>query len=280
MVQITIASKDFKRRDGEFRFAIDPLEKETKRVLGFNVRLDSSYEGKLFSGQIGSGDPRLDDAFREFLSESNLLNDDKKELVYEVIDNLHNQSMVTELIKNKEYRDAAEIINYPYLKSKTFLDALYQVYGRVEGLIVRDAFNRNLYLHTGELGAPMQAMQKCLDELYSHWGIDVEAHRTLSRPVRPLNFDDFSQRIRQDYPKAMISKRLEGYLRVRLSVSADGRPTACHLQSPLNDETFNRTACDTLMEHAQFSPALDAVGRPIASFFQTSIVYRLSTARR
>ena len=39
---------------------------------------------------------------------------------------------------------------------------------------------------------------------------------------------------------------------------------------------FQQVACDTLMRYARFDPALDADGNTIASFYTTTIQYRVS----
>ena len=51
------------------------------------------------------------------------------------------------------------------------------------GVLIERAFSDPLFLRTGNLHPAMEAMRSCLDDLYSHWGIDVEAHRTLRRPA-------------------------------------------------------------------------------------------------
>ena len=50
------------------------------------------------------------------------------------------------------------------------------------------------------------------------------------------------------------------------------------MQSPINDEAFERIACGNMMRHANFSPALDRQGQPIASVYQTAILYVLGFA--
>lgn len=279
-VQLTIASKDFKRRDGRFEVAILPFDTEPAEQPGFNVRLGDGYEGKLFADRIGANDDRVTAPYRAFVTTTPSLTEEQRRLVLEATDNLDNVRVISRLLRNADYQAGARIANDAYLGSPEFLEILSTMRSEVQAIRIEDGFDRDLHLMVGELRAPMEAMRACLDELYSHWGIDVAAHRSLRRPVIPVNFDEVVQRVSRDYPAQMVRKGLEGYLRIRLAVSAEGQPTACHLQSPLNDEVFNRTACQTLMQRARFSPALDANGQPIASFFLQSIVYTLSAGRR
>lgn len=71
----------------------------------------------------------------------------------------------------------------------------------------------------------------------------------------------------------MLRDGQQAMLRVRLGVSAQGAPTECHMQLRMAEEDFEGTACEDLLEHARFEPALDAGGKPIASYWITAITY-------
>jgi hypothetical protein len=120
----------------------------------------------------------------------------------------------------------------------------------------------------------MEAMTLCLGELEAHWGVDVEAHRTLTRAAEPRDYDKLVREMVKDYPGEMARRRIPAYLRVRLDVSAEGMPTGCHMQSAINDESFGKKACDNMMRFARFYPALDAQGSSIRSYYQVSVVYQ------
>jgi hypothetical protein len=59
-------------------------------------------------------------------------------------------------------------------------------------------------------------------------------------------------------------------------IATDGKPSSCDVQIEAPSPSFQKTACDVLMRYAKFEPALDAQGQPIASYFITGILYRLS----
>jgi hypothetical protein len=69
-----------------------------------------------------------------------------------------------------------------------------------------NAFREDVVLTTGSLRAPMDAMRGCLDELLTHWGIDVEAHRQLASPVLPLQMDDWARSVYDVYPSRMVQR--------------------------------------------------------------------------
>jgi hypothetical protein len=57
---------------------------------------------------------------------------------------------------------------------------------------------------------------------------------------------------------------------MRLLVSAEGKPTACAVIRPSLEPKTNDAICKALMAKAQFFPALDAQGQPMASYWVTS----------
>jgi hypothetical protein len=140
---------------------------------------------------------------------------------------------------------------------------------KMTGLTLIDAFERDLTLRTGSLDLPMQAMDQCLEELTSHWDIDVVAHRDLYRAARPQNQASMSRRLR--FPPGLWQRGASGIVNIRMAVSAEGRPTACHVQMALSDPAFERETCDTLLEHLRFRPALDKNRQPLPSYWTTSV---------
>lgn len=145
----------------------------------------------------------------------------------------------------------------------------------IAGIMISGAFREPIYLQTGSLHPAMNAMRTCLDELLTHWGIDVEAHRNLLRPVRPLDMDRWSRELITRYPHNLLRQGEQAYVRIRLNVTPEGRASDCNVQTRLNNEEFDTLACELMLEHARFEPALDRNGDPIASYWLTSVIYRI-----
>lgn len=124
---------------------------------------------------------------------------------------------------------------------------------------------------TGSLGEPFAALRTCMDELLTHWGIDVERHRALSRKAVPIQAEDWFHS--SDYPPSLLRKGAQGMVHFRLSVDSEGRASACHIQRSTRPEGFDEAACDVLMRRARFKPALDAAGKPIASYYIASVQF-------
>lgn len=148
-----------------------------------------------------------------------------------------------------------------------------QFAAQTDTLVVRGAFQSEIALNLGPMSAPIAALNKCIDELVTHWNIDVAANASRSRPARPVNLAAAGRMI--DYPPAMIQQRMPGIVNIRLDIDALGGVTGCHIQMPLSDPAFEKTSCADIQHALAFTPALDKDGKPIASYFATSIVFQL-----
>jgi TonB family protein len=130
-------------------------------------------------------------------------------------------------------------------------------------------------LPLGKFSGPIGALQDCTDELTSHWGIDVEAHKTLTRRAQPTNWRAGARML--DYPPAMFRRGLPGLVNVRLSIDETGKVTACRIQMPLSDPAFEVSSCADIQEAFKFEPALDKDGKPIASYWTTRVRFDIGT---
>ena len=140
--------------------------------------------------------------------------------------------------------------------------------GAVTGLEVASSFEPSIFLATGAMHQPMQAMRKCLDALLTHWGVDTAAHRTLSRLAWPTGQAMRSRQNKSVYPLMKLLPFESGPMRVRVMVGADGKPTGCHIEVPQAPKS-EQSACQRIMKVSSFEPALDATGKPIASYWVT-----------
>lgn len=145
----------------------------------------------------------------------------------------------------------------------------------ITGIGIRGTFEQDVFLETGSLGPPMEAMRGCLDELLTHWDIDVEAHRTLSRRVTPLRENRWVGRIMNRFPTSGLVRGEQAVLNLRVIVNAQGEVDDCRAQSGIGVETFAEFACDQINRHAEFAPALDADGNAITSYWTTTITYQI-----
>ena len=129
-------------------------------------------------------------------------------------------------------------------------------------------------LNLGPMDQPMAALRGCTDELMTHWGIDVAAHANLTRPTIPVESPgDWLNS--NDYPTDLLRAGQQGLVMVRLSVGVDGKPTQCYIQQSTRPAGFDEAVCKGLMRRARFEPALGADGKPIASYWRSSVSFQI-----
>ena len=145
----------------------------------------------------------------------------------------------------------------------------------ITGFLVSKSFSRDLLLQTGAMDEPMNVMRNCMDELVSSWGIDVVAHQSLARPVHPEDLSEWALQFQRRYPESMLASGRQAIVWARVTVGTDGRGTQCAIQSTMNDTDFNIVACELLLQHGRWMPALDAQSQPIVSYWVGSIVYAI-----
>jgi hypothetical protein len=129
-------------------------------------------------------------------------------------------------------------------------------------------------LETGAMDKPLAALDKCVDELMTHWGIDVEKHKTLTREVVPLKSPG-SWLGSNDYPTKMLHEGQPSIVEFRLNIGIDGVPTACHIQLTTRPKEFDTAVCKALMRRARFSPALDATGQALPSYWRSTVRFQI-----
>ena len=142
----------------------------------------------------------------------------------------------------------------------------------IDGVLIDGGVSEPVWLETGELGAPLEALQVCADELVQSWGLDAERHRNLRRPVIPAN------ELGGWLPAGTIPpsdlRLLAGSQNVvRLMIDASGMPKDCAIHFPSLDAAVNQKVCASLMEKARFEPARDVSNTPIDSYWMTELIF-------
>jgi hypothetical protein len=129
-------------------------------------------------------------------------------------------------------------------------------------------------LETGSMVKPMAELSACVDEMATHWGVDVKRHAGLTRRVVPLTSPKEWVNS-NDYPKNLLKKWEPGIVNFRLSIDDKGMPTACHIQQTLRERGFDDAVCKAVMKTARFKPALDADKLPIASYYLSAVRFQI-----
>jgi hypothetical protein len=137
------------------------------------------------------------------------------------------------------------------------------------GLVIDSGLTSPIQVETGDMAAPIAALQACADDLAKSWGLDPAKLQNQKSPALPdgggvgwlptgtIPFSDFG--------------KLGGAAnQVRLLVDATGKPTACAIHSATLDKLVNDKICAALMANAKFTPAKDATGQPMAGYWVAS----------
>ena len=144
----------------------------------------------------------------------------------------------------------------------------------VKFLKIGKPLRRATTLETGSMRGPFAALDKCVDNLMTTWGIDTQKHKTLKSSVKPQQSPG-RWVVSTDYPLDMLRSGQSAIVEFRLSIGPDGKPTACHIQSTTRPKEFDDAVCKSVMRRARFDPALDADGKPLASFYRNTVRFQI-----
>jgi len=142
---------------------------------------------------------------------------------------------------------------------------------QTDSLLLSFSRRTRILLRLGRMSGPLKAMRACVDDLHTSWGFDPAIQKLLRQRARPT--EQTVRSVQQDYPASMLVNGMSAYVPVRVKVDTLGRPSDCVVQSDVVDDAFRRAVCAGLSR--QFEPAIDEMGRPIDSLYQTAVVYLL-----
>lgn len=144
----------------------------------------------------------------------------------------------------------------------------------VQYLRIGRPLRKPLMLETGSMRAPMAALDKCIETLLASWGVDVQKHKQLRQQATPVQSPE-KWVVSSDYPIKMLSESQPALVSFRLNIGTDGVPTACYIQATTRPKEFDDAVCKSVMKRARFTPALDAEGKPLASYYQNYVYFRI-----
>ncbi len=162
-----------------------------------------------------------------------------------------------------------DLLNRPVIVHQTAVITPRQE-SAISQLTVRSRGQSDVTLRTGEMGAPMAAMRACTTDLVQHWKLDpVQQEHRMAGPT-PIHKP--GEWLRSgDYPTGALRMGVSAVIDFRLMVDAAGQTTECHIQRMTNNPEFATLTCKLLMKRAKFRPALDSEGKPIASYYVSSV---------
>ena len=140
----------------------------------------------------------------------------------------------------------------------------------VQDLTIRIGSEKPIRLPLSPAAGVWGALRTCTASLVKTWGFDPEQQAKLKTPPRPIT-DPQRWIVSDDYPDKALDKGMNGIVRLRLDIAADGTVEACHVQMQSKPQDFSAVTCANLLKRAKLSPALDTTGKPVRSFYVASV---------
>lgn len=148
-----------------------------------------------------------------------------------------------------------------------------QIAAKVEYVALKQRGDE-IRLSTGPLDEAFAVLNQCSAQLVTDWGLDFEQQKSATRLPKWTNMDVVVRRIQDAYPSKARTRGEQGLMRMRVIVSPEGTVENCTIIKATATDNLESPAC-TAMRGAQFSPALDAAGQPMRSFYVTRITYQM-----
>ena len=140
----------------------------------------------------------------------------------------------------------------------------------ITAITFKKAGGKRYRLEAGSLGPPLAAMRTCVADLLKTWGYDPAVEGSLTRRAMPATKPSTWAK-GADFPPSALNQGHNGLVRFRLDIDPAGLPTTCTVLYRTNPDDFADRSCKLLIERARFSPALDASGKPVKSYYINSI---------
>jgi hypothetical protein len=140
----------------------------------------------------------------------------------------------------------------------------------VTSITFKKAGGKQYRFETGSMAVPLSAMRTCTADLIKTWGYDPAVEDKLTQPAQPVGSPAKWLRS-DDYPVGSLTQGHNGLVRFRMDVDPSGQSTGCRVLYRTNPDEFADLSCKLLMQRARFTPALDAAGKPIKSYYINSI---------
>lgn len=141
----------------------------------------------------------------------------------------------------------------------------------IDTLRISGAGLKPMELKLGPMGSQFGFLQGCGQRLE---GVLSEAGRTLTgeaKPPEPIDPDDWLSA--KDWPAYLRRAQMAGEIAVRLTISKTGRATGCTVTSSNKPQLFDDAVCLGLLRRAQFKPAANETGEPVASYFPYTVKF-------
>ncbi|MEM6585260.1 MAG: energy transducer TonB [Pseudomonadota bacterium] len=150
-------------------------------------------------------------------------------------------------------------------------------YAAITAMTLSGGGLKALSLEMGRFMEMVQPLSECADALTKRLsGRREDGSYNKGTPSLPKDQDTWAKQIAQNYPFHLLREGQQGTVGVRLTINKQGRPSFCQVLRYDGPASFNDIACLQLLRYARFEPARSAEGEPRASFYLTSVDFKIS----
>lgn len=125
---------------------------------------------------------------------------------------------------------------------------------------------------TGALADAALVLNECTAQIARTWGLDPEVQYGLVQRAFPADPKALAQKMQKSYPRGAARALRSGPLEAAALVDSNGAVTDCKIIVPTGYDDLDQAACE-VMTQARYTPALDANGRPVASYWKTRVTF-------
>ncbi|WP_395394467.1 energy transducer TonB [Novosphingobium sp. BL-8A] len=136
------------------------------------------------------------------------------------------------------------------------------------------AGDMNVMLETGSMGEALADLDRCVNDLYSGWGVDPTMKGRISKYPKLLDPMAFTADVLKRYPLELARLGKEGRVPFVVIVDANGAVIGCHVVQSYADKGFDEPVCDAVRK-ARFSPALDSDKKPMTWVLDSAAIFKL-----
>lgn len=144
----------------------------------------------------------------------------------------------------------------------------------VTGVTLAVRGRKPLRFEFGPIDKPMAQLHACQDSLVKSWGFDPTVQAALQRPARPAGSPGAWLR-GEDYPMESVRQGHNGLVQFRVDVDAQGKVGGCYVLDRTSPDDFADVTCSAVLRRASFTPALDAEGRPVRSYYVAKVQWQM-----
>lgn len=121
------------------------------------------------------------------------------------------------------------------------------------------------------------ALQRCEADLLQHWGFDVGKIAAIATRAGPAPGDSPKRYwiTADDYPTAAFVARKQGRVLIGWTITPQGKVTDCRILRSSGVPDLDTAACAAVTKRGRYSPALDAMGKPVESYSTRYVTWQL-----